>query len=50
MLEWPDAPVLTLLYDAAEMGLHLEGREVRTSYLQRLSARQSTIFRRLLPP
>jgi glycosyltransferase involved in cell wall biosynthesis len=45
---WPDAPVATLLYDAAGTGGAFEGREVRTSWLQRLGVRQRG-FRRLLP-
>lgn len=45
---WPDAPVFTLLYDEVGMGPDLSGRDVRTSYLQRLPVRQSG-FRRLLP-
>lgn len=45
---WPEAPVYTLLYDADETAGRFEGREVHSSYLQRLGARQRG-FRRLLP-
>ncbi len=45
---WPEAPVHTLLYDEAGIGEDLHGRDVRTSYLQRLPWRQGG-FRRLLP-
>lgn len=45
---WPEAPVLTLLYDEQAMGDDLHGRQVRTSYLQRLPVNQSN-FRRMLP-
>ena len=45
---WPEAPIYTLLYD--EEGTHgrFAGRDVRTSYLQRLGIGQRG-FRRLLP-
>lgn len=45
---WPGAPIFTLLYDEAATDGTFSGREVRTSYLQRLGIRQSQ-FRRLLP-
>jgi glycosyltransferase involved in cell wall biosynthesis len=45
---WPDAPVVTLLYDEAGTGGRFAGHEVRTSPLQRLGARQRG-FRALLP-
>jgi glycosyltransferase involved in cell wall biosynthesis len=45
---FPEAPVHTLLYDRAATGQHFDGRDVRTSFLQRTSVRQDG-FRRLLP-
>ncbi len=45
---FPDAPVYTLLYDPEGTSGAFDGREVRTSYLQRLGANQRS-FRRLLP-
>jgi glycosyltransferase involved in cell wall biosynthesis len=45
---WPEAPIYTLLCDPSGMPETLVGREVHTSYLQRLRVRQ-TGFRRLLP-
>jgi glycosyltransferase involved in cell wall biosynthesis len=45
---WPDAPIYTLLYDAAGTERRFEGHTVRPSYLQRLQVRQKG-FRRLLP-
>ena len=45
---WPQAPVYTLLYDEAAMNERFDGREVHTSYLQRLGIRQKG-FRYLLP-
>jgi glycosyltransferase involved in cell wall biosynthesis len=45
---WPDAPIYTLLYDEEGTEGRFAGRDVRTSYLQRLGVRQAG-FRRLLP-
>jgi glycosyltransferase involved in cell wall biosynthesis len=45
---WQEAPIYTLLYDAAGCGHRFDDRAVHTSYLQRLGARQAG-FRRLLP-
>jgi glycosyltransferase involved in cell wall biosynthesis len=45
---FPKAPIYTLLYDPEGTSGAFEGREVRTSYLQRLGANQRN-FRRLLP-
>lgn len=45
---WPEAPIYTLLYDREGSQERFAGRDVRTSHLQRLGARQSN-FRRLLP-
>ena len=45
---WPDAPIATLLYDAEGVGGRFDGREVRTSRLQRLGVSQKG-FRVLLP-
>ena len=46
--EWPEAPIVTLLYDEDGTGGRFAGRDVRTSPLQRLGVRQSN-FRALLP-
>jgi glycosyltransferase involved in cell wall biosynthesis len=45
---WPEAPIFTLLYDEKRMGSAFADRDVHTSYLQRVGARQKT-FRPLLP-
>jgi glycosyltransferase involved in cell wall biosynthesis len=45
---WPEAPIYTLLYDAEAVADGFAGRDVHTSYLQRLGPRQSS-FRNLLP-
>lgn len=45
---WPEAPIYTLLYDREGTQDRFAHREVRTSCLQRLGARQAN-FRRLLP-
>jgi glycosyltransferase involved in cell wall biosynthesis len=45
---WPAAPIYTLLYDADAVAEGFAGRDVTTSYLQRLGARQGS-FRYLLP-
>jgi glycosyltransferase involved in cell wall biosynthesis len=45
---YPDAPILTLLYDAQGTSQRFGGREITTSPLQRLGVRQGS-FRRLLP-
>jgi glycosyltransferase involved in cell wall biosynthesis len=45
---FPDAPIYTLLYDPGGTSGAFDGRDVRTSYLQRLGANQRS-FRRLLP-
>ncbi|HKO38669.1 MAG TPA: glycosyltransferase [Solirubrobacterales bacterium] len=45
---WPEAPIYTLLYDADAVAEGFAGRDVHTSGLQRLGARQSS-FRYLLP-
>jgi glycosyltransferase involved in cell wall biosynthesis len=45
---WPEAPISTLLYDEEGTGGAFAGRDVTTSYLQRLGARQDR-FRLLLP-
>jgi glycosyltransferase involved in cell wall biosynthesis len=45
---WPEAPIYTLLYDEEGTNGVFRGREVHTSYLKKLHARQSG-FRRLLP-
>jgi glycosyltransferase involved in cell wall biosynthesis len=45
---WPEAPIYTLLYDEAGTGGVFRGRDVHTSYLQKIHAHQSG-FRRLLP-
>jgi glycosyltransferase involved in cell wall biosynthesis len=45
---WPEAPIYTLLYDAEGTEGRFAGREVRTSYLQRLGLKQRN-FRALLP-
>lgn len=45
---WPEAPILTLLYDEAGTQGRFAGRGVTTSPLQRIGARQRS-FRALLP-
>jgi len=45
---WPQAPIYTLLYDEEGTEGRFAGREVRTSYLQRLGVGQRG-FRTLLP-
>jgi glycosyltransferase involved in cell wall biosynthesis len=45
---WPDAPIVTLLYDEAGTEGRFAGRSVSTSPLQRLGVRQGS-FRALLP-
>jgi glycosyltransferase involved in cell wall biosynthesis len=45
---WPDAPIVTLLYDEAGTQGRFAGRSITTSRLQRLGVRQSN-FRALLP-
>jgi glycosyltransferase involved in cell wall biosynthesis len=45
---WPDAPILTLLYDEAATQGRFAGKRVTTSPLQRLGISQRN-FRRLLP-
>lgn len=45
---WPEAPILTLLYDEQGTAGRFAGHHVTTSPLQRLGARQQD-FRRLLP-
>jgi glycosyltransferase involved in cell wall biosynthesis len=45
---WPEAPIMTLLYDELGTGRRFAGHRVTTSRLQRLGARQAD-FRRLLP-
>ena len=45
---WPEAPIVTLLYDEAGSEGRFAGRSVSTSFLQRLGARQHN-FRALLP-
>ena len=45
---WPDAPIVTLLYDEPGTQGRFEGRDITTSRLQRLGVRQSN-FRALLP-
>jgi glycosyltransferase involved in cell wall biosynthesis len=45
---WPEAPIYTLLYDSDGVADGFAGRDVHTSYLQRLGTRQSS-FRGLLP-
>jgi glycosyltransferase involved in cell wall biosynthesis len=45
---YPDSPIYTLLFDAAEIAPYFDDRQVTTSYLQRLRVRQKG-FRRLLP-
>jgi len=44
---WPDAPIYTLLHDS-DGAAAFEGREIHTSYLQRLGVNQKR-FRYLLP-
>lgn len=46
--EYAQSPIFTLLYDERGTGGRFAGREIHTSALQRLGARQSS-FRRLLP-
>jgi glycosyltransferase involved in cell wall biosynthesis len=45
---WPQAPISTLLYDREAVAAGFSGRNIRTSYLQGLGARQNR-FRYLLP-
>jgi glycosyltransferase involved in cell wall biosynthesis len=45
---WPDAPIYTLLYDEEGTEGRFSGRDVRTSYLQRLGVGQKG-FRMMLP-
>jgi glycosyltransferase involved in cell wall biosynthesis len=45
---WPEAPIYTLLYDEAGTGGVFRGRDVHSSYLQKLRVNQSG-FRRMLP-
>jgi glycosyltransferase involved in cell wall biosynthesis len=45
---WPEAPIYTLLYDEEGTEGRFAGRDVHTSYLQRLGVRQRG-FRALLP-
>jgi glycosyltransferase involved in cell wall biosynthesis len=45
---WPEAPIYTLLYDEEGTNGVFRGRDVHTSYLRKLHARQAG-FRRLLP-
>lgn len=45
---WPEAPIYTLLHDATTMNSTFSGRQVETSWLQRLGVQQDS-FRRLLP-
>jgi glycosyltransferase involved in cell wall biosynthesis len=45
---WPDAPIHTTLFDGEGTCGRFDGRDVRTSWLQRFGVRQSG-FRRLLP-
>lgn len=45
----PDAPIYTLLYDAEATGGRFEGRDVRTSFLQRFPAFLRKRYRLLLP-
>lgn len=33
---WPDAPTFALLYDPAKMGRNFRGKDIRTTFLQRL--------------
>ncbi len=46
--QYPDAPIVTLLYDEEGTGGRFAGRDVTTSQLQRLPVSQRN-FRRLLP-
>jgi glycosyltransferase involved in cell wall biosynthesis len=45
---WPGSPIFTSLFDPAGTEGRFAGRDVRTSYLQRLNARQGG-FRKFLP-
>ncbi|NTW15238.1 MAG: glycosyltransferase family 4 protein [Candidatus Moranbacteria bacterium] len=45
----PDAPIYTLLYDAEAMSGRFEGREIRTSFLQKLPRFLRKRYRLLLP-
>src|SRR5204863_1432926 len=45
---WPAAPIYTTVYSESGTGGRFAGRDIRTSYLQRLRVRQSR-FRPLLP-
>lgn len=45
---WPDAPIYTTLYDPAGTEQRFDGRDIRTSFLQRTGAKQDG-FRKLLP-
>src|SRR5436190_440474 len=45
---WPDAPLYTLLHAAGSVSPAIEGRRVRTSFLQRLPDRER-YYRYLLP-
>jgi glycosyltransferase involved in cell wall biosynthesis len=45
---WPDAPIYTTLYSEQGTRGHFDGRDLKTSYLQRLGVGQRG-FRRLLP-
>jgi glycosyltransferase involved in cell wall biosynthesis len=45
---WPEAPIVTLLYDEEGTEGRFAGRSISTSFLQRLGARQHN-FRALLP-
>lgn len=45
---WPEAPIFTLLYDPDAVSDYFADRDVHTSYLQRIGAKQRQ-FRLLLP-
>src|SRR6187549_3588623 len=45
---WPDAPLYTVLHKAGSVSPNIEGREVRTSFLQ-LLPRVDAYYRYLLP-